>query len=51
MRSAAALDELIADPAERQRLGAGALEAAKAHYSWDEIGAEDCRVLRAASYP
>ena len=35
---AAALDELIADPAERERLGAGALAAARAHYSWDEIG-------------
>jgi len=35
---AAALDELIADPAERERLGAAALAAAESHYSWDEIG-------------
>jgi len=36
---AVTLDELIADPAERERLGAGALAAAKSHYSWDDIGA------------
>ncbi|MBA2546313.1 MAG: glycosyltransferase family 4 protein [Solirubrobacterales bacterium] len=35
---AAALDELIADPAERESLGAAALAAAETHYSWDEIG-------------
>lgn len=35
---AAALRELIADPAERERLGAGALAAARGAYSWDAIG-------------
>ena len=35
---AAALRELLDDPAERERLGAGALAAARGHYSWDEIG-------------
>jgi glycosyltransferase involved in cell wall biosynthesis len=35
---AAALRELLADPAERERLGAGALAAARGRYSWDEIG-------------
>jgi glycosyltransferase involved in cell wall biosynthesis len=35
---AAALTELLEDPDERERLGAGALAAAKGHYSWDEIG-------------
>ena len=45
---AGALDALLADPAERERLGAGALAAAKGHYSWDEIGRRTRRVLRAA---
>jgi glycosyltransferase involved in cell wall biosynthesis len=35
---AAALRELIADPEERERLGAGALAAAEGEYSWDGIG-------------
>jgi glycosyltransferase involved in cell wall biosynthesis len=35
---AAALRELIADPAERDRLAAGALEAANGRYSWSRIG-------------
>jgi glycosyltransferase involved in cell wall biosynthesis len=35
---AAALRELVADRAERDRLAAGALEAARSRYSWDEIG-------------
>ncbi|CAN5491666.1 hypothetical protein BH20ACT15_BH20ACT15_09550 [soil metagenome] len=35
---AAALDELLADPSERARLGQSALAAAEGHYSWDEIG-------------
>lgn len=35
---AAALRDLIADPAERERLGAGALAAAHGPYSWEEIG-------------
>ncbi|MDP9227876.1 MAG: glycosyltransferase family 4 protein, partial [Actinomycetota bacterium] len=35
---AQALRELLADPAERERLGAGALAAAQGSYSWDEIG-------------
>ena len=35
---AVALRELIADPAERDRLAAGALEAATGRYSWDRIG-------------
>jgi glycosyltransferase involved in cell wall biosynthesis len=35
---AAALRELLADRAERERLAAGALAAAEGHYSWDEIG-------------
>ncbi len=33
-----ALRELIADPAERDRLAAGALEAANGRYSWERIG-------------
>ncbi|MDP9187694.1 MAG: glycosyltransferase family 4 protein, partial [Actinomycetota bacterium] len=33
-----ALRELLDDPAERERLGAGALAAAQGHYSWDQIG-------------
>jgi glycosyltransferase involved in cell wall biosynthesis len=35
---AAVLRELLADPAERETLAAGALAAAAGHYSWDEIG-------------
>ena len=35
---AAALRELIADPAERRRLASGALTAAEGRYSWDAIG-------------
>jgi glycosyltransferase involved in cell wall biosynthesis len=35
---AAALRELIADPPERNRLAAGALEAANGRYSWERIG-------------
>ena len=35
---AAALTELLADPAERSRLAAGALGAARDRYSWDRIG-------------
>ena len=31
----AALAALVADPAERERLGAGALAAARGPYSWD----------------
>ena len=30
-----ALTALVADPAERERLGAGALAAARGPYSWD----------------
>jgi glycosyltransferase involved in cell wall biosynthesis len=37
---AEALHELLADPAKRERLAAGALEAARGTYSWDEIGRE-----------
>ena len=32
-----ALAELVADPAERERLGARAAEAAAGHFSWDRI--------------
>jgi glycosyltransferase involved in cell wall biosynthesis len=32
------LQGLLDDPAERERLAAGALQAARGHYSWDEIG-------------
>ena len=32
------LRELLADPAERKRLGEGALAAAQGDYSWDRIG-------------
>ena len=32
------LQRLLDGPAERERLAAGALEAARGHYSWDEIG-------------
>jgi glycosyltransferase involved in cell wall biosynthesis len=35
---AAVLRELLDDPAERERLGAGALAAAANEYSWDQIG-------------
>lgn len=35
---AAALGELIADPAARERLAAGALAAAEGPYSWERIG-------------
>jgi glycosyltransferase involved in cell wall biosynthesis len=35
---AALLQELLDDPAARERLGARALEAARGPYSWDEIG-------------
>ncbi len=35
---AAALGELLDDPAERERLGAAALAAAQGPYSWEEIG-------------
>jgi glycosyltransferase involved in cell wall biosynthesis len=35
---ATVLQELLADPAEREQLGARALEAARGPYSWDEIG-------------
>jgi len=34
---AAALNELIRDPGERQRLGQAAARAAATHYSWDDI--------------
>ncbi len=49
---AAALTELLADPAERNRLAAGALDAARDRYSWDRIGRDTAaiyeRVLGAA---
>jgi glycosyltransferase involved in cell wall biosynthesis len=32
------LQGLLGDPAERERLGAGALKAVRGPYSWDEIG-------------
>ena len=35
---AAALTELLADPGERERLGAAAVRAAAGPYSWDRIG-------------
>jgi glycosyltransferase involved in cell wall biosynthesis len=35
---ATALEGLIADPAAREQLAAGAAHAAATHYSWDEIG-------------
>ena len=35
---AGALEALLADPAERERLAAGALDAARGPYSWEEIG-------------
>jgi glycosyltransferase involved in cell wall biosynthesis len=35
---AGVLQDLVDDPAERERLAAGALEAAGGAYSWDEIG-------------
>jgi glycosyltransferase involved in cell wall biosynthesis len=35
---AEALRELLGDPAQRERLGAGALAASRGQYSWDEIG-------------
>ena len=35
---AVALNELLADPAERERLAAAARAAAEGPYSWDEIG-------------
>ena len=35
---AATLSRLLADPVERERLAAGALEAARGRYSWDAIG-------------
>jgi glycosyltransferase involved in cell wall biosynthesis len=35
---AQALQELLDDPTERERLAAGALEAARGRYSWDQIG-------------
>jgi glycosyltransferase involved in cell wall biosynthesis len=35
---AAVLQGMLDDPAERERLAAGALEAARGPYSWDEIG-------------
>jgi glycosyltransferase involved in cell wall biosynthesis len=34
------LQELLDDPSKRERLAAGALEAARGTYSWDEIGRE-----------
>ena len=34
---AAALGELVAEPETRERLGAAAAEAARSHYSWDDI--------------
>jgi glycosyltransferase involved in cell wall biosynthesis len=34
---AAALNELVADPAERERLGAAAARAARDQYGWDDI--------------
>jgi len=37
---AAALTELIADPAARDRLAAAALEAAAGRYSWDSVAAQ-----------
>jgi glycosyltransferase involved in cell wall biosynthesis len=35
---AGVLQDLVDNPAERERLAAGALEAARGAYSWDEIG-------------
>ena len=35
---ATALNGLLGDPAERERLAAAATAAAEGHYSWDEIG-------------
>jgi glycosyltransferase involved in cell wall biosynthesis len=35
---AGVLQGLLEDPAQRERLAAGALGAARGHYSWDEIG-------------
>jgi glycosyltransferase involved in cell wall biosynthesis len=35
---AATLNELLADPAERERMAAASAHAAATHYSWDEIG-------------
>src|SRR3954471_17043889 len=32
-----ALGDLVGDPAERERLGAAASEAAATHYSWDDV--------------
>jgi glycosyltransferase involved in cell wall biosynthesis len=32
------LQELLDDPSERERIAAGALEAARGRYSWDQIG-------------
>ena len=37
---ATAIRELLADPAERERLGRGALAASEGRYSWDRIGAQ-----------
>ena len=37
---AAALAELIADPAARERLAAAAREAAAGPYSWDAVAAQ-----------
>jgi glycosyltransferase involved in cell wall biosynthesis len=34
---AAAIGELLADPAERERLGRAAADAATTAYSWDSI--------------
>jgi glycosyltransferase involved in cell wall biosynthesis len=34
---AGALNELVADPGERARLGQAAAHAAGTHYSWDDI--------------
>ena len=44
---AAALGELLADPAERARLGATAAEAAAGPYSWDAVAAEHLALYRA----
>jgi glycosyltransferase involved in cell wall biosynthesis len=43
---AATLNELLADPAERERLGEAAADAARGPYSWDAIGARTIALYR-----